>query len=72
MVVSTQKYKHWNAAQQVRLPHVDPHLFTHVDEEGVLQRTELQRSIGVGGGPPGRPGAMALAIHADAGAKVNF
>lgn len=50
-----------------------PLIFTHVHEDGVLQRTELQRSVTVGGRhrTGGAPNAMALAVRADAAGKVG-
>lgn len=50
-----------------------PLIFTHVHEDGILQRTELQRSATVGGRhKTGRaPNAMALAVRADAAGKVD-
>lgn len=50
-----------------------PLIFTHVHDDGVLQRTELQRSTTIGGRrKAGGPSAMALAVRADAAGKVGL
>lgn len=50
-----------------------PLIFTHVHDDGVLQRTELQRSTTIGGRrKAGEPSAMALAVRADAAGKVDL
>jgi hypothetical protein len=55
---------------QMDAPLVQPHIFTHTHDEGVLQRTELQRAIVDGPLPRSKPGALALAVRADAAAQV--
>lgn len=49
-----------------------PHIFTHVDEDGVLQRTELHRCVTARRPKPAKPSSVALAVRADAGAKVGL
>ena len=48
-------------------------IFSHVHDEGVLQRTELQRRIVVGDKKDARTtSAMALAVRADTAGKVQL
>jgi hypothetical protein len=49
---------------------VRPHIFTHTHNEGVLQRTELQRAIVNGPLSRSKASALALAVRADAAAQV--
>ena len=55
---------------QMNSPPVRPHIFTHTHEEGVLQRTELQRAIVNGPLLRSKASALALAVRADAAAQV--
>jgi len=51
---------------------VPPYIYTHVDEEGVLQRTELHRCVTARRPKPAKPSSVALAVRADAGARVGL